>query len=140
MSILITGANRGLGLEFTSQLLARGERVFAARRNPLKTEELEKRLADYPEQLSIHELDVRDEEQIAGIARSVAEQSNSLDMLINNAGVYPEGERFGNLRAESMLDTFQTNSIAPVLITQAFMELLSRGDQPRVINITSGMG
>lgn len=138
--ILITGANRGLGLEFTRQLLERGDRVFAARRNSLRTNDLQKLQTDYPEQLSILELDVRDEEQIESVAAAVAEKSEALDLLINNAGVYPRGERFGNLEPSTMMETLHTNSIAPILVVQAFADLLGKGDEPKVVNISSGMG
>ena len=138
--ILITGANRGLGLEFTRQLLERGDRVFAARRNALETHDLEKLQAEYAEQLSVLELDVRDEDQINEIVATVSEHSDRLDLLINNAGVYPRGERFGNLNGATMLDTLHTNSVAPMLVAQAFADLLSKGDEPKVVNISSGMG
>lgn len=137
---LITGANRGLGLEFTRQLLERGDKVFAASRNPPESQALQKLQTEYTGRLSILELDVRDEEQIKAIVAMVAEQSEALDLLINNAGIYPRGERFGNLNATTMLDTLHTNSIAPILVVQAFADLLSKGENPKIINISSGLG
>ena len=138
--ILITGANRGIGLEFTRQLLQRGERVFAARRNPIDNPALDKLQAEFPEQLSVHDLDVRNEEQINALASSLAEQTETLDWLINGAAIYPKGEGLGHLESASMLDTLHTNTIAPMLVSQAFVKLLSNGDESKIINISSRMG
>jgi NAD(P)-dependent dehydrogenase (short-subunit alcohol dehydrogenase family) len=138
--ILITGANRGLGLEFTRQLLERGDRVFAARRDPLKSHDLEKLQKKHGEQLSILQLDVRDEDRIVEVVAEVNEQVEGLDLLINNAGMYPRGESFGNLNEATMLDTLHTNTVAPILVTQALTDLLSKGNEPKVVNISSGMG
>jgi NAD(P)-dependent dehydrogenase (short-subunit alcohol dehydrogenase family) len=138
--ILITGANRGIGLEFTRQLLQRGERVFAARRNPVDNPDLDKLQAEFPDQLSVHDLDVRNEEQIKSLAASLSNQTDALDWLINGAAIYPKRERIGSLDGASMLDTLHTNTIAPMLVSQAFVKLLSNGDESKIINVSSRMG
>jgi len=138
--ILVTGANRGLGLEFSRQALARGDRVFAAARKPSKGHDLESLQNEHAEQLSILPLDVRDEEQIGAAVSEVGKQVEGLDLLINNAGVYPRGESFGNLNEATMLDTLHTNTVAPILMAQAFADLLSKGDEPKLVNISSLMG
>lgn len=92
---LITGANRGIGLEFARQDAADGWRVFACCRNPEKADALNKLAAQYPEMIMIHALDVADHAQIARLAQVLA--SESIDALINNAGIYPasDSNRFG---------------------------------------------
>ena len=138
--ILITGANRGIGLEFTRQLLQRGDRVFAARRNPIDNPDLEQLKTEFPEQLSVHDLDVRDEQQINTLATTLSEQTDALDWLINDAAIYPKGERLGRLDGTAMLDTLHTNTIAPMLVSQAFVDLLSQAKDSKIVNISSGMG
>lgn len=138
--ILVTGANRGLGLEFTRQLLARGDRVIAACRNPGRALKLTELAAAYPGRLHVLPLDLNKERSIAGLANETGMLTDALDVLVNNAGVLVSGERYGELAAHTFADTFATNTIGPLLLTQALTPPLARGAAARVINLSSDLG
>ena len=137
MRILVTGANRGLGLEFVRQFSARGDRVFAASRGGMPIE---------LQGVTPVRLDVADEGSIQRAHQAVSEDTDALDLLINNAGIYSTvggrwtGESFGTLSAEEAVTVLRVNSIGPILIAQRFSDLLSRGVNPKVANISSGYG
>lgn len=143
-SILITGSNRGVGLELARQYLGRGNtRVFATCRNPGSARELHRLAVQYPGRVQIFALDVTDETTITAAADAVRAETDSLDMLINNAGVFPRDAsmtRFGYLDAEAMLNILHINAVGPVLVAQAFANLLRKGTHPRLINISSDAG
>ncbi len=139
MNSLITGANRGIGLEFVRQLLKREGRVFAACRNPSEAEALHKLQDDYSDQLNIVKLDVLSEDDLSAAVTSISLEVDALDLLVNNAGIYPRGEKMGQLKAEQMLGGLHNNSVAPILVVQAFYDLLSKA-KGKVVNISSGMG
>ena len=109
--ILVTGANRGIGLEFVRQCLLRGARVFAACRQPGKALKLTELAAAHPGRLSVLPLDLDKERSIAELARETAALTDALDLLINNAGVLVPGERYGELVARTLIDTFTTNGV-----------------------------
>ena len=138
--VLITGANRGLGLAFTQESLGRGHRVFATCRHPNEADELHAMHEEYPNRLTILRLDVTDEGTIDASAQEVEAQEEALDRLINNAGVNPDGERLGNLDAETMLHTFHVNAVGPMLVAQRCLDLLRAGDDPQILNISSTSG
>jgi NAD(P)-dependent dehydrogenase (short-subunit alcohol dehydrogenase family) len=137
---LVTGANRGLGLEFVRQLLARGDRVIAACRHPGRASELTAQAAAHPGHLHVLPLDVAKDASITELAREAGMLFEGLDLLINNAGQLVPGERFGSLESEAMAASFRSNAIGPVLLTQALVSLLARGRDPRVANLSSVMG
>ena len=137
---LITGANRGIGLALVKNLLAQGDRVFAACREPQKAEELGS--LDKKGMLEILELAVDSEDSVKKAVKTVAAKTSSLDVLINNAGILPDpsGGRLESLDLQKCRDAFEVNSLAPVRVTQAFLPLLKQGKNPRVLNMTSGLG
>jgi NAD(P)-dependent dehydrogenase (short-subunit alcohol dehydrogenase family) len=135
---LVTGANRGLGLEFVRQLLARGDRVVATCRHPGKATTLNPLAGEFPGRLHVLPLDVADPKSIAELARELPLVCDSLDLLVNGAGVLHSGERFGSLGAANLDDSFRTNARGPLLLTQALASLLVDG--ARVANITSELG
>jgi NAD(P)-dependent dehydrogenase (short-subunit alcohol dehydrogenase family) len=137
---LITGANRGLGLAFVTQLLERGARVLACCREPGKAGVLDALAAAHGDRLAIRALDVADAASIDTLPQSAAKHLQRIDLLINNAGVLVSGERFGNVKAESLEESFAVNASAPLLITQALAPLLALGNKPRVLCITSQIG
>jgi NAD(P)-dependent dehydrogenase (short-subunit alcohol dehydrogenase family) len=138
--ILVTGANRGLGLEFTRQLLERGERVIATCRHPGKALALTSLAAAHPGHLHVLPLDLDKERSIAEAAREAALISESLDILINNAGVLIPGERYGELAAKALNETFASNVTGPVLLTQALSPLLEKGKNAKVMSLSSRLG
>ncbi len=138
--ILVTGANRGLGLEFVRQYLETGERVFACCRDPDAADALQRLVAEHSARASVHALDVTRGEQLLPLIQELSLRESALDVLINNAGVMPTGERFGHLDPQVMLDTYQVNAVAPLMLTQALLPLLREGQRPRVIHISSALG
>lgn len=138
-NILITGANRGLGLEFSRQYAAAGWRVFACCRNPMNAEVLQRLKLKYLESLSIHTLDVADFAGIDQLAKQLS--GNTIDVLINNAGVYQYGvESFGGIDYEAWLQSFRINAMAPMKIAEAFIQHVANSEHKKIINITSKMG
>jgi NAD(P)-dependent dehydrogenase (short-subunit alcohol dehydrogenase family) len=137
---LITGSNRGIGLALVRASLARGDRVFATCRRPDEAEELHALAAEHGDRLTILRLDVTDEETIEASVEGVQSEEDGLEVLVNNAGISPSGERLGRLDAETMLHTFHVNAVGPMLVSQAFLELLRSGDDPKIVNISSQLG
>jgi NAD(P)-dependent dehydrogenase (short-subunit alcohol dehydrogenase family) len=138
---LVTGANRGLGLEFVRQLLARGDRVVATCRQPGKATALNALAGEHPARLHVLPLDVADPRAIAELQRELlllADDGDRLDLLVNGAGVLHSGERFGSVSAVNLDDSFRTNAMGPFLLTQALATRLA--DNARVANITSQLG
>ncbi|WP_242108628.1 SDR family oxidoreductase [Luteimonas aquatica] len=143
---LVTGANRGLGLEFVRQLLARGDHVIAACRKPGKATALNKLAGDHPGRLHVLPLDVADPKSHVELARELplvlGEGEDGaparLGLLINNAGVLHSGERFGRLSASIVEDSFRTNAMGPLLLTQALADALADG--AKVANLSSQLG
>lgn len=144
--ILVTGANRGLGLEFTRQYLARGDHVFAGCRQPATAAALHASQAKYPQHLSIVSLDVADAKAIQTLHQVVQSQTDHLSLLINNAGIYSSGgsdepaERLGKLRFEDALMVLRVNAVGPLLVAQQCLDLLRAGKHAKIINISSGYG
>lgn len=140
--ILITGANRGLGLEFVKQYLTAGERVFAACRNPAQADELKQLEAD-TRRLTLVQLDPGDAQSIAQLPHLLAEYTDTIDLLINNAGMNvpaPEYRQLGSLQAEALLETLRVNAVGPLLVTQALLSSLRASANPKLINISSQVG
>ena len=137
---LVTGANRGLGLEFVRQLLARGGRVVASCRQPAEATALQALVAAYPGRLHVLALAVDSEASRLAFAREVADLFEGIDLLVNNAGMLARGEQFGELDATVLQQTLATNTVAPLMLAQALAPLLQRGARPRVLNISSALG
>src|SRR5690348_7963928 len=128
--VLVTGANRGIGLEFVRQLLARGDRVLAACRQPGKASELNLLAGSHPGRLHVLPLDVAQETSrnaLVGELAVVLEDDARIGLLVNNAGVLHSGERWGQVREAALEDSFDTNAIGPFLLTQALAARLSDG-------------
>lgn len=138
-SVLVTGSNRGLGLEWCRQYAQAGWQVFATCRYPDEADELA-RLADRYRAVRIHQLDVTNAGRIVALAEELRE--TPIDLLLNNAGVYTE--KYLPLNAPLNYDdwayTFQVNTMAPLRITKAFVESLARSEKRLVVAITSHMG
>lgn len=139
MRVLITGANRGIGLGLVHQCLKRKDRVFASCRAPNRATELQTLCKDHPDLLSIHMLDVRETGQIEALHQDIGAQVDGLDVLINNAGVYYRGLSLGELTAERSLETMHVNAVAPIIIAQSFMDLLIASKSGKILNISTGM-
>ncbi|HEY9050912.1 MAG TPA: SDR family oxidoreductase [Gammaproteobacteria bacterium] len=137
-SILVTGSNRGIGLELVRQYAADGWRVFACCRNPPKSEELNA-LAGKHSNISIHGLDVADTQQIKALAKQL--KNEAIDILLNNAGIYgPDNARFGNTDEAAWLECFHINTIAPMKIMEAFVDNVAKSKRKLIATMSSKMG
>jgi len=138
--VLVTGCSRGIGLEFVRQLLARGDRVLATCRDPAQADALSALAADAGAALGIAALEVTDPASRAAVLAAAEARWGALDVLINNAGVLRRGEVFGALDAHDFRAAFETNTLAPLLFTEAAASLLARGEVPRVAYLSSTLG
>ena len=152
-NIMITGANRGIGWEFTKRYLYRGDTVIGTYRDKDRSQELlslQTRMVDEGNEALIPVLlEVREQASIDACFNDVSQRIESLDMLINNAGMGDNSvetgdpaahKSFGNLKADAIIDFLAVNSVAPVVITQRFAPLMEWADNPKVVHISSKMG
>ena len=135
----ITGCNRGLGLEFVRQLLARGQRVIATCRDIATATDLTALTLKHSGQLSLVEMDVSDE---ASMREAVALLNDeAIDVFINNAGMYgPRDANFGNVDGPAMAEVLYTNAVAPVLLTQLLIDNVRKGSGKKLVFVSSKMG
>ncbi len=138
---LITGSNRGIGLEAARQLARRGFHVIITSRDEGKGQAAAESIWKAGGKATALPLDVSSSESIRKAACLFEALSDRLDVLINNAGVYPdEGPSVLGLPREQLLKTFQTNAFGALEATQAFLPYLRRSAGARVINVSSGYG
>ena len=140
-NVLVTGANRGIGLEFCRQLLAAGDHVIATCRQPGKATALNTLAGEYPGRLHVLPLDVAQPKSRAELVRElplVLGDDARIDLLVNNAGVLHSGERFGHLDQAVLEDSLRINAIGPFLLSEAVAPLLADG--ARIANLSSVMG
>ena len=131
-TVLVTGTSRGLGLEFVRQLRARGDAVLACARKPSSAAEA----ADVGAEVVA--LDVAEPASIAALERTLG--SRPIDVLINNAGVSGQDAAVGGLSLTEFRRVFDTNTIAPALLTRALLPNLRAGRRRVVVNISSQLG
>ena len=137
-TILITGANRGIGLEFARQFSEDGWQVLACCRNPEGAKDLQS-LAAACSQIKIYSLDVTDYDQLAALSSQLQQQS--IDILLSNAGIYgPRGSAFGEVDVEAWQQVFEVNSIAPLKLAQAFVTQVAASRQKLIAMVSSKMG
>jgi len=138
-SVLITGSNRGIGLEWARQLAGREWRVLATCRHPAEAEALHTLSRSHPS-LTVHRLDVTSVEDVRAIYWALKDRP--LDMLLHNAGVYLEkgSSRLGAIRYDDWMRTFEVNTLGAVRVTEALAEQLFHGDDPIVAVTSSHMG
>ena len=135
---VVTGANRGIGLEFVRQLLARGAEVVAGCRDPGAADEL--RGLDRDGRLQVAALDLADAASRAAFVAAVEARFAGVDRLVNVAGMLIPGERFGAVTQDAMVRTFTVNTAGTFLLTQALAPRLQAGRAARVASVSSGMG
>jgi NAD(P)-dependent dehydrogenase (short-subunit alcohol dehydrogenase family) len=138
-TVLVTGANRGLGLEFARQYAADGWRVFAGCRSPQDAGELNELASGSGGRIRVFAIDVTDAASVKAAAAGLSNQA--LDLLINNAGVGgPRGERLGNLDYAAWAGVLDANTLGPMRVVEAFVDHVAGGRDKRIVTITSGMG
>jgi NAD(P)-dependent dehydrogenase (short-subunit alcohol dehydrogenase family) len=138
MRYLVTGANRGIGLELCRQLLARGDSVVAAVREVEKATAL---LALDPgsDRLAIHACDVADDASVRTLAAALGD--SALDVVINNAGVWGgPHQAIGNFDIDEAVRTFHVNALGAMRVTIAVLPHIRRGTGKKIVHVTSGMG
>ncbi len=134
-TILVTGANRGIGLEFVRQYAQDGAAVIACCRSPAKADKL-KALAG---NIKMMELDVGDSASAAKLASALKGQP--IDVLINNAGTYgPERQSAADSDYAGFIETFRINSVGPLMVAQALRANLLLGSDKKLVVLTSKMG
>jgi NAD(P)-dependent dehydrogenase (short-subunit alcohol dehydrogenase family) len=138
MQAFVSGANRGLGFEMTRQLLGRGDRVVAACRQPGKALALTRLAGEHPGKLHVLPLDLADPRTIAELARQIGALDVDVDLLVNNAGVLVEHERFGAIEPKSLRDSFAVNAEGAFLLAQALNPHLA--DSAKIVNLSSTLG
>ncbi len=139
MNVLITGANRGIGLEMVRYCTQQGWRVFACCRHPDRADDLFAIARPAAGQVSVHIADMLELATLQALSYELRHEA--IDILINNAGVYgSKKNRFGGVDVASWLETFQVNSIAPLKMVEAFIEQLRLGKKKQVVCISSKMG
>ena len=143
---LVTGANRGLGLEFTKQILQAGHNVYAACRNINDIEDLDLLFSEYKDKLIVVNLDINDHDSILSLSNRLKDVS--IDVMINNAGTigplpYFENtfkQHYGTIDYDVWSDVFKTNLFGPVKMAESFLENIENGNDKKMIFISSVVG
>jgi len=137
-TILVTGANRGLGIEFVEQYLNEGNEVIATYRNENSSMDLIE-MGNERSNLKLLQLDVSSNKSLNSFAENLGD--SPIDIFINNAGVYgPRNSSFGNVDEENWIPAIKINAIAPILLTQLIIKNIRSGADKKLIYITSKMG
>jgi len=141
-TFLITGANRGIGLAVTKILLNQGDKVFAACRQPEKAAELQNLQKKHGDLLEIVPLEADSDASVKAAAVFVGKKIDHLDVLFNNAGISPQpyNAPLDQVEISKMKEAFEVNTLGPLRVSQAFLPLLKKAKNPRIIHMTSGLG
>jgi NAD(P)-dependent dehydrogenase (short-subunit alcohol dehydrogenase family) len=140
-TVLITGANRGIGLEFVTQLMTRGYNIIATARSPEEATELTALVADYP-QLVVEELDVTDFDRTDALGEKYASQP--IDLLISNAAITPRYKSaFGRVDGvdwDMARQSWEVNALAPLKLAQTFMDSVAASTEKKIVVLSSKAG
>jgi NAD(P)-dependent dehydrogenase (short-subunit alcohol dehydrogenase family) len=138
-TVLITGANRGLGLEFSRQYAGDGWQVVAASRHPSGPRELQALANASGDKVRLVALDVTDGASVRKAAQEL--HGTAIDLLINNAGTAGvQGQTTGKVDYENWRRVLDVNTLGPVRVVEAFLDLVARSDRRVMVTITSNMG
>ena len=138
---LITGANRGIGLEIGKQLLAKDFIVLFTMRNMAIGRPIVDEIRKDYKKAWFHQLDVSEEQSIADVVTYIDEACERIDVLINNAAIlHDQNHASVQVSLPDMRETMETNLYGPMMVTRAMIPFLKKSDDPRVINISSTMG
>lgn len=138
---LITGANKGIGLETARQFARQGVFVYIGSRdlqNGLKA--VDKLKAEGIDNIEAVQLDVTIQQSVDSARAEIGNKTDVLDILINNAGISGgEQQNSLNYSVDSIKDVFETNLYGPIRVTQAFIDLMRKSIEPRIVNLSSGL-
>jgi NAD(P)-dependent dehydrogenase (short-subunit alcohol dehydrogenase family) len=138
---LVTGGNKGIGREIVKQLGTRGFTVYLAARNPALGTAAADELAGEGIDVRFVQLDVTDVESVDAAAKQVEADAGRLDVLVNNAGIVAEwGTAVADITAAQVREAFEVNVFGVVAVTHAFVPLLRRSPNARIVNMSSGLG
>jgi NAD(P)-dependent dehydrogenase (short-subunit alcohol dehydrogenase family) len=139
---LITGGNRGIGLEICRQVAAHGLSVILTARDAGEGKAAAKALQDGGLDVEFQRLDVTSCRSIRACVAAVAERRGRIDVLVNNAGVLldPRGSRFLGSKLDTYRETLETNFFGPLQLAQAVIPLMKANRYGRIVNVSSGMG
>jgi NAD(P)-dependent dehydrogenase (short-subunit alcohol dehydrogenase family) len=140
-TVLVTGANKGIGREVARQLAAKGFHVFVGARNAKAGRKAAEEIAKKAGKATFLEIDVADNGSVTTAAREFSDIHDHLDVLVNNAGIIVDGDdAILKTSDDLVLKTLETNTLGPLRVTRAFVPLLRKSKTPRVINVSSGGG
>ena len=140
-TVLITGANKGIGYEVARHLAGKGFHVFIGARNQDAGCKAADKIAKGGGKATFLEIDVSDNASVTAAAREFAKAADHLDVLVNNAGIIVDGDNaILEISDELLRKTLETNTLGALRVTRAFVPLLSKSKSPRVINVSSGGG
>lgn len=135
---LVTGANRGMGLEIVKELSKKDQQVILGSRDLAKGKAA---VSNLNQNIDVVQLDVTDEKSIQEAVKFVTDKYGKLDILINNAGAVFDNRKFpSEITQDSLRDDFNLNFFGLIAVTQAFLPLLKQSSQAKIINISSMMG
>ena len=140
-TVLVTGANKGIGHEVARQLAAKEFHVFVGARNAKAGRKAAEGMAKQTGKATFLEIDVSDNESVTNAAREFSKIADHLDVLVNNAGIIVDGDdAILEVSDDLLRKTLETNTLGPLRVTRAFTPLLRKSKAPRVINVSSGGG
>ena len=140
-TVLITGANKSIGFETAKQLLQQGYYVYLGCRDIKKGELAVNQLkSEGLNEVEPIEIDVNNAGSIKAAAELLAQKTKTLDVLINNAGIAGTMQAALETDINVFKEVFETNFFGVIEVTQAFIDLLKQSTEPRIVNVTSGLG
>lgn len=140
--IVITGANRGIGLALVRQWTSAGHEIAALTRSLETAHELGALAADSNGRVTLHRADVGSDQSVTDAATAAANRFDAIELLVNNAGINPrqDADDFNAFSLDDARAAFEINTLGPVRVTRAFLPLLSRGTNATVVHVGSRMG
>lgn len=139
---LVTGANKGIGFEVVRQLARKGFHVFLGARNvDAGREAVDKLRSEGASDITFLQIDVSKQDSVWSAAKEFSRSVDHLDSLVNNAGILlDEDTDVLKILPEAFETTLRTNTLGPLIVSQAFVPLLKTSSEPRIVNVSSGGG